>query len=504
MDLTKLTIKEIYKGISEKKFSFFELNQAYFENFKKYNKLNFAISEYWDQALNKAKELDKMEEKDFVKYPLLGLPIAVKDLFLTKGQRTTAASKVLDNFVAPYESFVTQKMLDAGYILPFKTNLDEFAMGSSNENSAYGCVINPWIGKDGVLRSSGGSSGGSAASVAAHCALAATGTDTGGSIRQPASFCGITGFKPTYGRCSRKGVIAFASSLDHPGILTKTVEDACIIMDVIAGYDEGDSTSIKEKMLSLSLSEPNLDNKTIGIIDFAFEGMSDEYLLKLNNLIKEMQKEGAKVQSIDIDKTIFETALKIYFIIAPAEASSNLSRYDGIRFGNKQSGSSKNGSSFEEILQNTRSLFQDEVKRRILIGNFVTSSDEYEKYFGKANKIRQQITITMENIFQKFDALLLPTTSSYAFPIGMKRNPVEIYRDDLYTTLANIYQGPAISIPFANINLNTNENISNEHNLIPSESLPVGLQIIADKFQEFKLCEIAKGIENIIKGSLNV
>lgn len=499
--LTKLTIEEIRKGINQKEFTYSDILDAYEKNYIAQRVLNVDISEYWDQAKKQAKDLDKNPNAE--QKPLDGILIAVKDMFLVNGTKTTAASKILENFVAPYESFTTSKLKQDGYIMPFKTNLDEFAMGSSGQTSAFGATINPWILSDRVLRVPGGSSSGSASAVAASMCLGATGTDTGGSIRQPASFCGIVGIKPTYGRCSRRGVVAFASSLDHPGVFARTVQDACIILESMAGYDELEATSLNASVPKLSSTLPTVKNKKIGIVSQEFDHMHPEYKASIKNLLENLKNEGAIIEEVQMPS--FETALKLYYIIAPAEAASNLSRYDGIVYGSRGA-----GSEYDQILHGTRNNFGDEVKRRILVGNFVLYADEYDKFFGKAIKIRAQIRAQMDALFANFDAVLLPTTASVAFPIGQKRSAIEMYREDLYTILANIYGGPAMSLPLCAVSVESateGKKADTSFDCLKSqEKLPMGLQIMAKREDEIQMIEVAKKIEQIVgwKGLGNV
>lgn len=488
--LINFTIEEIRKGISNKEFSYSELINAYYNQFNKLQCLNAHLGLYWIEAQKQAAQLDKIN----VSGALTGIPIAIKDLFLVKGTKTTAASKILEDFIAPYDAFVIQKLKEQGALMPFKTNMDEFAMGSSNLTSAFGPVVNPWILSDGILRVPGGSSGGSAAAVAASMCLGALGTDTGGSIRQPASFCGIVGFKPTYGRCSRRGVIAFASSLDHPGAFARNIQDACIILESMAGHDKLDATSLAQDMPKLSNISANVKGKKIGIDYEKFAPMSMEYKNALDKLITSLKQEGAIVEDIQLPS--FEDAIKLYYIIAPAEAASNLARYDGVRYGPRGK-----GSTYQEIMLNTRSLFGTEVKRRILIGNFVLLSGEHDKFFGKASRLRMQMIAQMDNIFKNHDAVLLPTTSSTAFEIGVKRSTYEMYLEDLYTVIGNVYGGPAMQLPFMLENIEIKQDKSKilpSNNGLPTNSLPIGIQIMSAREDEANLVEIAKKMEEII------
>lgn len=488
--LTKLSIEEIKNGLSKKDFSAQELLLSYKKNFDKYEKLNVSITDCWEDSLKAAQEADRRinstEER-----ALEGIPISIKDMFLTKGIRTTAASKILENFIAPYESFVTQKLKDSGYLMPFKANQDEFAMGSSNEYSAFGPTINPWIMDDFVPRVPGGSSGGSAAAVASYMCAASLGTDTGGSIRQPAAFCGIVGFKPTYGRCSRRGVIAFASSLDHPSIFARSVQDAAIVFENIAGHDPKEATSLNREIPLISKAPSSVNGMKIGIIPDIYESLPEEYCVKIKNMICELQKNGASVEEIKMPP--LEQALEIYYVIAPAEAASNLSRYDGIRFGVRGE-----GSNFEEIVKNTRNLFGKEVKRRILIGTYVLSAGEYKKFYGKAIVLREAFKQEMAKIFSRVDVILLPTTPNVAFPINSNRCPIEMYNEDLYTIPANIYGGPSIQVPIGKISAKR-EGVSNKEFdfLKADEKLPIGVQVMGPIEGEAMIISAAKKIEEI-------
>ncbi len=490
--LTNLTIEEIRKGIASKEFSYSQLIDAYHSRFEKLRCLNAHIEEYWESAKEHARKLDN-NDGSCKQGPLTGIPVAIKDLFLVKDTRTTAGSKILEDFIAPYDAFVIEKLKNAGYIIPFKTNLDEFAMGSSNQTSVFGPVVNPWILSDCVARVPGGSSGGSAAAVAANMCVGALGTDTGGSVRQPASFCGIVGFKPTYGRCSRRGVIAFASSLDHPGVFARNVQDACIILESMAGYDAMEATSLKEEVPALSSVSGNVKEKRIGVAFQAFDHLDEEYRACLNSLLESLKKEGAIIEPITLPS--FELAIKLYYIIAPAEAASNLARYDGIRYGPRGA-----GDTFEEILYNTRALFGTEVKRRILIGNYVLLAGEYEKFFGKAVKLRAQIVRQMDGLFENHDAILLPTTASTAFEIGAQRTAIEMYLEDLYTVLANIYGGPAMQIPFTLTRVEAGQRVENpDLSVLNAQThLPVGIQIIGRRSDEINVVVVAKKIEEIV------
>ena len=405
--------------------------------------------------------------------PLDGIPLGIKDLFCTKGIRTTASSKILSNFTPNYESFVTQKLLDDGSIFIGKNNCDEFAMGSSNETSFFGPVKNPWKNKnvptDDLVP--GGSSGGSAAAVAEGTCVASMGTDTGGSIRQPASLCGIVGLKPTFGSCSRWGIVAFASSLDQAGPLTNSVEDAALILNSINKHDFNDSTSSNHVREDYSIGiNDKLDQKIkIGIPSDYLKDVSGDILSQIENTKKALIKHN--VEFVDVEFKTTEYALSTYYILAPAEASSNLARYDGIRYGVREE-----GKSLDDIYLNSRTKgFGDEVTRRILIGAYVLSAGYYDAYYRQAQKVRRLIKDDFQRIFNDVDFILTPTTPNEAFKIGDKLDPISMYKNDIYTVPTSLAGLPGISIPSG---LSTN-------------GLPLGIQFIGNYFEEKKLLQIA-------------
>tara|TARA_Y100001970_G_C14254625_1_gene874326 strand:- start:4479 stop:5936 length:1458 start_codon:yes stop_codon:yes gene_type:complete len=472
-DLNKISLLGIINLIKTKKISSEETVNHFIKNIEKSKKLNNFITTCFETSLKKAKEFDKNKNYDGL---LPGIPMAVKDLFCTKNVRTTAGSKILENFIPTYESSVTNNLWSEGAILLGKLNCDEFAMGSSNETSFFGNVINP-LGKDLVP---GGSSGGSASALASNLTPATIGTDTGGSIRQPASFTGTVGLKPTYGLCSRWGIVAFASSLDQAGPMTKNVEDSALLLEAMAGYDSKDSTSINKKKESYhkNLNE-NIKGLKIGIPkEYRVENMPVE----INNLWKKgidiLKKSGAKIIDVSLPNTQY--ALPTYYIVAPAEASSNLARYDGVKFGYR----SKKGDNLIEMYENTRGEgFGDEVKRRILIGTYVLSSGYYDAYYLKAQKVRNLIKNDFDECFKNVDAILTPSTPSSAFKIGEKTNdPISMYLNDIFTVPANLAGLPAISIPAG-------------HN---KEGYPLGLQIISKTLNEQTILNIAFGMEKQI------
>ena len=464
------TIKETASSIKNKKISIKELSEVFVERINKNLNLNAFI--YFNEE-NIHEQLLSHNNSDDI---LNGIPIAIKDLFCTKSMPTTAASKILKDFKPPYESFVTEKLLKKGAIFLGKTNCDEFAMGSANTTSFFGNVINPLSSKDKPLVP-GGSSGGSAAAVAAKLCLGATGTDTGGSIRQPASFCGIVGIKPTYGLCSRWGIIAFASSLDQAGIFANNVEDASILLASTAGYDNLDSTSANIKIPNYSeLINTDMQGKIVGIPDeYNIKGIPEEVSMVWENAIKKLENGGAIIKKISLPHTKY--ALPTYYIIAPAEASSNLARYDGVKYGFR----SKNDNSLDEMYEMTRREgFGKEVQRRILIGTYVLSAGYYDAYYLKAQKVRKLINNDFIEAFKECDFILTPTTPSAAFPIGEKEDdPIKMYLNDIFTVPASLAGIPGISIPFGK----------------SKEGLPLGVQILSKHFDEQSIFNAASYLE---------
>ena len=477
--LIHLTLSQVKELLIKGECSSYELTKAYLDSMNKNRSLNAYISETQDQALEMAKYSDAFRKKGSYR-KIEGIPIAIKDLFCTKGIKTTAASRMLEHFIPHYESTVTQNLFNQGAIILGKTNLDEFAMGSSNTSSYYGNVINPWRGYCNKDYVPGGSSGGSAVSVSANMAVAAIGTDTGGSIRQPASYCGIVGLKPTYGRCSRWGMIAFASSLDQAGPMTKTVRDAAIMLEAMAGYDNQDSTSVPINVPNFELAlNGNIRGMTIGIPkEYRTENLSTE----INNLWKNgmdmLRDSGAKLIDITLPHTKY--ALATYYIINSAEASSNLARYDGIRYGKRVVDI---GDNLDDLYMKSRSYgFGKEVKRRIMMGTYVLSEGFYDSYYQTALKVRRKIYEDFSSSFAKIDAILIPTTPSEAFPISEidhQDNPVTMYLNDVFTVPASLAGLPCISLPIS----------------LSSKGLPLGLQIIGKPFDEETVLRIADVLE---------
>jgi aspartyl-tRNA(Asn)/glutamyl-tRNA(Gln) amidotransferase subunit A len=461
------TVSELKKVIEKKEVSALELTNHFLDRIKNLDSnLNSFITLTEEQAIDKAKKIDKEISKGLFK-PLSGIPIAQKDIFCTKGVKTTCGSKMLDNFISPYDATVVEKLNDVGMIVIGKTNMDEFAMGSSNETSYFGDVRNPWD-KDYVP---GGSSGGSAVSVAARLIPCSTGTDTGGSIRQPASLTGICGIKPTYGRVSRYGMIAFASSLDQAGVFTRTAEDSAILLTHISGFDPKDSTSSRKPVPDYAQDcLKDFKPVTIGIPIEFLDGLDSKVCEVFEDNIKILEKDGCKVKKISLESS--KLGVSAYQVVAPAECSSNLSRYDGVRFGYR----AKNVKNIEELYKKSRSdAFGAEVKRRILIGTYALSAGYYDAYYLKAQKIRKIISNEFENAFREVDLILGPTTPDTAFKLGEKTNdPIAMYLSDVFTVSTNLAGLPAMSIPMGFKN-----------------KLPLGLQIIGNHFDESKILSLA-------------
>ena len=466
------SINQLKSLLDENKISLKEIAETYIKKIKETKDLNIFIYFDEDKINDQVKEIEKLPDNKKLK----GIPIAVKDLFCTKNMPTTAASKILENFNPTYESFVTQKLINEGSLFVGKTNLDEFAMGSATNTSYFGDTINPLSNKDAPL-APGGSSGGSAAAVAADLCLGSTGTDTGGSIRQPASFCGVVGIKPTYGLCSRWGIAAFASSLDQAGIFSKNVTDASILLEEIAGHDERDSTSSNVLIPNYSKQlNSDLNGKTIGIPkEYTVDGISDEINTVWNDAIKSLEKKGATIKHISLPHTKY--ALPTYYIIAPAEASSNLARYDGVKYGFR----ADDAKSLDEMYEMTRSEgFGKEVKRRILIGTYVLSAGYYDAYYLKAQKVRKLIANDFIETFKECDLILTPTAPSAAFPLNEKQDdPIKMYLNDVFTVPASLAGIPGISIPYGK----------------DKNGLPLGIQLLGKHFDEQEIFNAAFALE---------
>ena len=474
-EILNLSLTEVRDSLDKGKFSAVELAQTYIDASLEVKELNCYNTFTPEHALKMAKtsqeKLDKGEGR-----LLEGIPIAVKDLFATDGILTTASSNILGNFTPNYESTVTKNLWQSGAVLLGKLGCDEFAMGSSNETSSFGSVINPWTKDQYSKLSPGGSSGGSASIVSARGSLASVGTDTGGSIRQPAAFCGVTGIKPTYGRCSRWGIIAFASSLDQAGPITRNVSDAAFMLNSMVGYDPKDSTSAKMDKVDFLSYKNNLSLKgmKIGIPkEYQVESMSDEIVNLWEKGSSWLKTMGAEIIDVSLPHTKY--ALPAYYVIAPAEASSNLARYDGVRYGERVSGKDLN-----DLYSKTRvNGFGREVQRRILIGTYVSSAGYYDAYYRKAQRVRNLIVNDFKDVFEKVDLLLTPTTPTPAFQIGTQIDPITMYMNDVFTVPASLAGLPAINIP----------------SQISSTGLPLGLQIIGKSFDELNVLKVASNIE---------
>ena len=457
MTIKYKTIKEIKQMISQKEISNKEIVEEVYKLIDENSHLNAFVTLNKNRSIKKAIDLDNNPSNS----SLAGIPIAQKDLFCTKGIRTTCGSKILDNFIPPYSATVIKNLENAGCISVGKTNMDEFAMGSSNETSFFGNVHNPW----GEKLVPGGSSGGSASAVAAGIVPAASGTDTGGSIRQPASLCGITGIKPTYGRVSRWGMIAFASSLDQAGPMARTVEDCALLLNEMCSHDIKDTTSLDENIPNFedNINEP-LKGKKVGVVkDLNLSSLDNEVISVYENSLQEFVSLGAEL--VDISLPNLSLSVPTYYVVAPAECSSNLSRFDGVKFGRR----SENPKDLEELYIQTRSEgFGDEVKRRILIGSYVLSAGYYDAYYKKAQQVRRLIKKDFDEAFSDVDVIMTPTTRGPAFEIGSKgSDPIQMYLEDLFTISANLAGLPAMSLP--------NGNIDNK---------PIGLQIIGNFLDE--------------------
>ncbi|OUU79671.1 MAG: aspartyl/glutamyl-tRNA amidotransferase subunit A [Gammaproteobacteria bacterium TMED78] len=461
------TIKQLSSELTLKKISSVELTKEFLKRVRLYDsKINSFITIDEERALAEAKEADVLIKKGANTF-LTGIPIAHKDIFCTKGIKTSCGSKMLDNFISPYDATIVKRLKEAGAVCIGKTNMDEFAMGSSNETSFYGPVHNPWN----IENVPGGSSGGSAAAIAARLVCGATGSDTGGSIRQPAAFCGVTGIKPTYGRVSRYGMIAFASSLDQGGTLTQTVEDSALMLETISGFDKKDSTSLMAPVPNFSKEiNTSWDKIRIGIPNNFFDsGLDSESSNLVMEAIKIIEKLGAKI--INLDLKHIDLSVPSYYVVAPAEASSNLSRFDGVRYGYRE----KNTQNLNELYKLSRSKgFGDEVKRRIIIGTYVLSAGYYDAYYLQAQKVRKLISQSFVNAFKEVDIIIGPTTPTPAFKIGQKMDdPIQMYLNDIYTIGANLAGLPALSIPCGF-----------------SSGLPIGMQLIGPYLKEDLILKI--------------
>jgi aspartyl-tRNA(Asn)/glutamyl-tRNA(Gln) amidotransferase subunit A len=475
-ELLKMNAAEARTALDNKDFTAVELTEAYLAAAEKTSSLNAYTEVTAEHALAMAKASDGRLAKG-EGGRLEGLPIGVKDLFCTKGIETTACSNILSGYKPVYESTVTRNLWDDGAVMLGKMNCDEFAMGSSNETSARGAVASPWQpDTDDKDYAPGGSSGGSAASVAARSSIMATGTDTGGSIRQPAAFCGVVGVKPTYGRCSRRGIVAFASSLDQAGPIARTVEDSALMLQSMASHDPGDSTSVAEQMGDLRAElEAGIKGMKIGIpSEYTMDGMDAEITALWEDGRRWLEDAGASCVEVSLPHTKY--ALPAYYIVAPAEASSNLARYDGVRYGRRI-----DGDTLDDMYARTRAEgFGDEVIRRVLIGTYVLSAGYYDAYYLKAQQIRRLIQDDFAAVFKDVDALLTPSTPSAAFPIGQKdMDPITMYLNDVFTVPASLSGVPAMSIPSG----------------LTAKGMPLGLQIVAPSFREDTMMKAGRALE---------
>jgi len=476
-NLVKLNIFEALDLLKKSEITATELVSAHIKQMAACSNLNAYITETTDLALENAKISDQ-KYLSGKQRKLEGIPIGMKDLFCTNNIKTTAGSKMLENFIPTYESTVSQNLADNGSITLGKTNMDEFAMGSANITSHFGDCLNPWKDESGNHTVPGGSSGGSSAAVASFMAMGATGSDTGGSVRQPAAFTGTVGIKPTYGRCSRYGMVAFASSLDQAGIFARSVEDAALMLECAMGFDPKDSTSIKAEVPNLKgVSNQSVSNMKIGIPRdmMQMEGISAEILNMWEESIDKLRSEGAEI--VDIRLPMAKYALPTYYVIAPAEASSNLARYDGVRYGHRAAG---NFTSLDEMYEATRSEgFGEEVKRRIMIGTYVLSSGFKDAYYRKAQKIRRLMLNNFNEAFKEVDSIMLPSAPSAAFGFDQKDvDPVQMYLNDIFTIPASLAGLPAMSVP------------ASMH-----KGLPLGMQIVGRALDEYNVLKVAASIE---------
>ena len=474
--LNDLTLVEARDGLAAGDFSAAELTEDCITAMESARDLNAFITETPDTARERADASDARRARGETRGALDGIPIAVKDLFCTTGILTTAASHILDGFAPTYESTVSQNLINAGAVMLGKTNLDEFAMGSANITSYYGNVKNPWVGPNGEDLVPGGSSGGSAAVVAANICPGSIGTDTGGSIRQPAGLCGIVGLKPTYGRCSRWGTVAFASSLDQAGPFARTVRDNALLLEAMAGHDPKDSTSAPIDVPNFEATiGHDLNGLKIGIPqEYTLDGMPEEIQALWDQGAAWMREAGAEIKPVSLPHTKY--ALPAYYIVAPAEASSNLARYDGVRYGLRVE-----GNTLDEMYENTRGAgFGAEVRRRVMIGTYVLSAGYYDAYYVKAQQVRTIILNEFNSVFEDVDVLLTPTAPNAAFPMDAKMDdPVKMYLNDVFTVPANMAGLPGISVPAG----------LNKH------GLPLGLQVIAKPFDEETMFRAAYALE---------
>lgn len=478
MNITELTVHELQEKLKNKELTVKEITKAYVDRINEKEKdVQAFVTTLTEEAENKAEEIQKKIDNKEIEGELAGIPIGIKDNICTKGIKTTCSSKMLENFVSPYDATVMEKINEENLINLGKLNMDEFAMGGSTEHSYFKVTKNPWN----LSRVPGGSSGGSAAAVAANLVPWALGSDTGGSIRQPASFCGVVGLKPTYGLVSRYGLVAFASSLDQIGPITKDVRDSALLLNIIAGHDKKDTTSVnREKIDYTKCLKNDVKGLKIGVPkEFFGEGINSEVKETLQKSIEKYKELGAEIEEFSLD--IAKYSLAAYYIIACAEASSNLGRFDGIRY-TYRTGEFKN---LKELYKKSRSeAFGPEVKRRIILGTYVLSSGYYDAYYKKAQQVRTLVMNKFSKAFEKYDVILTPTSPTVAFGIGTKsENPLEMYLSDICTVSVNIAGLPAISIPCG----------------VNSEKMPIGMQLIGNKFEEEKILNAAYTLEQVVE-----
>ena len=478
MDITELTVHELLEKIKNKELTITQVTESYVNRIAEKEKdVNAFVTTLTSESIKKAKEIEEKVNNGELNSQFAGIPIGIKDNMCTKGVKTTCGSKMLENFVAPYDATVVERLNDEGLINLGKLNMDEFAMGSSTEHSAIKATKNPWN----LNKVPGGSSGGSAAAVAANLVPWALGSDTGGSIRQPASLCGVVGLKPTYGLVSRYGLVAYASSLDQIGPITKDVTDCAMLLNLIVGHDEKDTTSSNRVKIDYTESlKTDIKGMRIAVPkEFFGEGLNEEVKESVNKAIEKYKELGAVVEEVSLN--IIDYILATYYIISCAEASSNLGRFDGIRYGYR----TENFENLKDIYKNTRSEgFGDEVKRRIILGTYVLSSGYYDAYYKKAQQIRTLVNKEFDKVFKKYDVILTPTSPTVAFNIGEKsNNPLEMYLADIYTVPVNVAGIPGISIPCG----------------VDSNGMPIGMQLIGNRFEESKLLNAAYAFEQAVK-----
>lgn len=479
MDLIKAGLKEVSDSVKNKKISAVEVTEFFMNRIEKLNPRLNAFITINKSAAAEARKIDEKIQRQENVGPLAGVAFGIKDLLCTKGMKTTAASKILNNFIPPYDASVVQRLKGAGAVVLGKLNLDEFAMGSSTETSFFGKCYNPW-NTDFVP---GGSSGGSAAAQAARLTLGTIGTDTGGSIRQPASFCGVVGIKPTYGRVSRYGIVAYASSLDQAGPMVSSVEDAALTLEVICGHDEKDGTTSLQKVPEFSKNlSANVKGMKIGLVKEYQQGELHPGITKTYlDAIAELKKAGAEFVEVSIPLTEF--AVPMYYLIAASEASSNLARYDGVKYGYRSDFKDLSALSLDDFYSQSRGEgFGKEVKRRIMLGTYCLSSGYYDAYYNKACQVRRMLRAQYLEVFKTCDALLSPVTTSPAFKLGERSaDPLKMYLNDIFTTATNLAGLPGMSVPFG----------------ISDDGLPIGIQLTGAHFQEQKILNIAYALQSM-------